>query len=216
MGLYDLLTSVGGKLGLVRIITAPATTPMTKVQTRTCTLNDLASEVKQEEVKALAELPAELSVAFEKVFEAAGVKPGAHGWTVDRLSDLLASDPFKGLNREQVQKVALERLTTDKAQIEEVVKDAVARDQALDAFEKFVRGKMDKRIEARARQLADVETQLRALEDQRRKLQQETTADEQKWKQWRSRKLEYEKKMIQTVGHFVDSPVVTTDEPEER
>jgi len=207
-----MLTNVGGKLGLVKIITeSPTSTTIAKVRTVTCTLADLAGEVKREEVQALAEMPAEMSVPLDKVFETAGVKAPAHGWTVDKLAELVGKEPYKSMSRAQVQKAVLELLAKDKAAIEEVVKDAMARDRAIDAFENFVQGKLDKRKETRLLTIASIDGQIQSLQKQAEKLRQEGKSDEQQWKDWHARKVAYEKQMIHAVKFFVDSPPVTTD-----
>src|SRR5678816_3066598 len=122
MGLYDLMFKVGGKLGLIKLITAPDEPATKKITTRTVTLQELASEIRKTDVQALAELPAELSVPFDKVFEAAGIKPSAHGWSVDRVAQLLQTDPYKSLGRPEVQKGVLTLMSADKAQVQDLVK----------------------------------------------------------------------------------------------
>ena len=90
-------------------------------------------------------------MAFDKVFEAAGIKPGRHGWTVERLQRPAAARASSSrMDRAAAQKALLARSGRRRSHVEDLVKDAVARDQALDAFEEFVRGKMDDRMEARA------------------------------------------------------------------
>src|ERR1043165_7762346 len=162
MAVLDQLKTVASKLGIIRVVSAPAEKTADegeKIQTRSVTLAQLMSEVQAEEVAALAALPADLSVPFEKVCEAAGVKPTSR-WTVDRLRDVLRGDKYKSLAREAAQKAIVAELTAEKAAVEDVVKDAIGRDQALDAFEKFAKAKMDKRTEARQRKTVEIESQI--------------------------------------------------------
>ena len=107
MSLLDGLRALGGKLGLIQ--TAPAEVPAVpvKVVSRAVTLEALTTEVRAEEVRVLAELPAELSVGFDKVFETAGIVPPAHGWNIVRLQQLLRTEQYRGMDRESAQKAIL-------------------------------------------------------------------------------------------------------------
>ena len=164
MSLVSGLRSIANSLGIIQVVkagngeSAPA-----KLPTRSVTLSELMSEVRQADVQALAQAPAELTVSLTKVCETAGVKPPAHGWTVDRLRDLLRSQKFSSLAREAAQRALLEHFASEKVTVEDVVKDGIARDQAIDAFEKFVYGKMESRKSARQRQIASLQSQIESL-----------------------------------------------------
>ncbi len=219
MRLFDKLKSLGGKLGLIRVLDAPpaaaAGDPVekekTRMMTRTVNLQQLASEVREEEVRILSETPAELAVSFDKIFEAAGVKSPAHGWTVERLKLLLATPEYRKIGKAQAQTAILPMLATMNAPVEDVVKDAVARDRALDAFEEFVRQKMETRMQARERRIAEIDQQIRSLEEEKAKLREEGKADDERWRQWKRGKTAYEKDMAAALGFLIDGDVVTTD-----
>ncbi|MFB3891662.1 MAG: hypothetical protein ACE15C_06515 [Phycisphaerae bacterium] len=212
MGLIDSLINFGGKLGVLRLVSTTAPAAAGKIPTRRVTLKDLATEVRAEEVRLLADLPAELSVEFAKVFEAAGIKTPHHGWTVERLARALDAPPYKGMAREAAQKALLEMLAADGAHVHEVVQDAVARDKALDAFEEFAHKKWEGRTTSRQLKIADIETQIQALQEQCAHLRSEDQADKAQWDEWRGRKVQCEKDMARAVGYLVHDPVVTTDE----
>jgi hypothetical protein len=219
MRLFDALRRVGGRLGIVRVVTAEGEGTgdrPCKVTTRTVALGDLAAEVKQDEVKALAEMPAELSVPFAKVFDAAGVKPPGHGWTVERLASLLHTEQFQAMDRPSVQKAVLGLLANDKAQVEDVVKDAVARDRSIDAYEGFVRGKMRERAAARERQIAEVRAKIRELEAECARNAEESKVDQEQWRQWLQKKAAFEKDIAWALGFLLDKPVVTVTEPDDK
>jgi hypothetical protein len=210
MRLIERLQALGDRLGILekaekRVVREPEI-----IRTRTVTLAELMTEIRAEEVRALAERPAELSVTFEKLFETAGIKPGAHGWTIMKLGELLRSSRFRELERAAAQKGILETLAADKVGIEDLIKDAVARDKALDAYEMFVRRKMDERVARRARRMAEIETQVQALKDERARLEDNGKTDEAEWRAWRKQKQEQEKQLALTVGFLIDRQVITT------
>ena len=214
MNLIELLRAVGDRLGIVEMRPATSAAPSAKIQTRTISLKDLLTEIRQDEVRVLAELPAELSIPFEQIFATAGVKAAAHGWTVERLKQVLQTEAHQPKDRVEAQKAILNLLANENVSVEEVVKDAVARDQALDAFEVFVREKMERRIAARLRKRSELESRIRTLQEELDRLQGEAAQDEKQWRQWQHNKKAMEQELAWAVGYLIDRPVITTtDEP---
>jgi hypothetical protein len=219
MNLGQILRDLGGRLGVIRVVGAegnPSNSGPCKVTTRTVMLKDLATEVRQDEVRLLAERPAELGVPFAKIFEAAGVKPAAHGWTIERLSAVLRTDEFKAMDRQAVQRAVLGMLSAEKAKAEDVVKDAVARDQSLDAYHTFVRKKMEDRAAARERRIAELQAQIKELEQACARQREESGADREQWQQWLGLKIAYEQDMAQALSYLLDHPVVSVTRPDLR
>jgi hypothetical protein len=212
MGLFDQLQTLGRRLKIIEAGPAKPGPQVAKITTRNITLSELATEVKAKDVQALSELPAELSVEFEKVFQAAGVPSDPKSWTIERLKQLLRSDPFKNLDRSAAQKALLAKLAEEKTQAEDLVKDALARDQALDAFENFVRKKMEERSAARERKIAEKESQVRALQEECRRMKEENKIDGQHWKKWHRKKSDYEKELAWAVGYLLEKPVISVED----
>ncbi len=212
MSILDRLHGLGERLRIFESKPAAKASKPSKIATRTVTLAQLTGEIRQEELRALADLPAELSVAFEKVFEAAGIKSPAHGWTASRLKQLLETEQFRGMDRGSMQKALLNILAAEKIDVEDIVKDVIARDQALDAFEAFTRKKMNDRVTARQRKLSEVESQILSLEEQRARLTEEMNGDQEQWRRWQERKRAYERELSHTMSYLVDRSVVTLDD----
>jgi hypothetical protein len=185
------------------------------VITRTITLKDLATDVRRDEVRLLAERPAELEVPFAKVFEAAGVKPPANGWTVDRLGSILRTDKFKAMDRKAAQKTVLEILAAEQVTVEDIVKDALAQDQALDAYDAFVRRKREERAAARRRRVDEIRSQIKELEQQCARQVEESKVDRERWQAWLARKIAHEEDMAQALAYLLDVPVVSITRPDE-
>jgi hypothetical protein len=216
MVLIDWLYAVGGKLGIIQVVhhrSAESQSAPPKIMTRTVELKDLVTEIQTEEVRSLAQMPAELAVSFDKVFETAGIQPAGHGWTVAKLRDLLRAEPYKSMDREAVQKALVPVLAQNKVVVEDLVRDAMSRDKALDAFEEVAHGKTHARAEARQRRQAQLRSQIDDLNRQCQQLEQEQASDQQHWQQWHDRKIEFEKEMAWAIGYLVDRPVVTIDQP---
>jgi hypothetical protein len=219
MNLGQTLRDLGGRLGILRVVAMeedPGNAVPCKVITRAITLRDLATDVRRDQVRLLAERPAELDVPFVKVFEAAGVKQPANGWTVDRLGAILKTDKFRAMDRKTAQKTVLEILAAEKVTVEDIVKDALAQDQALDAYDVFVRRKMEERAAVRQRRVDEIRTQIKELEQECARQIEESKVDRERWQAWLARKIAHEEDMAQALSYLLDVPVVSITRPDAR
>jgi hypothetical protein len=124
---------------------------------------------------------------------------------------LLATAPFRDQPRESIQKKILDILASEKIAVEDLVKDAVSRDQALDAFEKSVERKMSDRISANEHALAQAKDQIEDLRKESARLEALIAADMAQWREWRRKKRSQEKELARAVGYLIDREVITTD-----
>src|SRR5262249_6807479 len=131
MNLLDMLRKLGDRLGIVELSkdSQESSAPV-KIQTRSVTLAELIMTIQVTDVRQLAETPSELSIPFDDVYKAAGIQPPSGGWTVDQLLEFLDSDRIRKLNRAETQRATLDKLAAEKVEATQVVKDAIARDQA--------------------------------------------------------------------------------------
>jgi hypothetical protein len=158
----------------------------------------------------------EPDISFDDIYARAGVKPPAHGFTVDKLIEMMNADEFKGTDRPTMAKMIsgmLKLLPGGPVPVEDIVMDATARDAALDAFERFM-----------ANEAAKIETQLldenRALQDEidriyqannekmaanRTRIQDEKNALES----WRRKKEAEENRLFDAVRPFVNENPIT-------
>ncbi|MCY2931862.1 MAG: hypothetical protein NTV86_20685 [Planctomycetota bacterium] len=211
MALKDAFVAIGGKLGLIRMVSTTATAGPGKIPTRKVTLAELSTEIRAEQIRELTEQPVELSLDFAKIFEAAGIAKLSHGWTVDKLEAVLAGPPVAGMDRTEAQKAVLAMLTADKAHVHEVVQEAMARDKALDAFEVFAHKKTKQRVESCQSRIVELESQIASLRQQADELHKEADANRAAWKAWHQRKVECEKAMARTLGILVEDAAITID-----
>ena len=199
MDLLGALRKLGDRLGIVEVSREPQppAAPV-KIQTRSVTLAELIMAIRVTEVQSLAELPAELSISFDAVFNAAGIAPPHGGWTVDRLMEFVNSDRIRQMDRSEAQHETLRQLAADNVDPADVVKDAISRDHALDAFADSIR-------EKRQRWLAEKKQEIREIEEQ-------IADEEEKWSQWRRKKRQREQDMARAVGYLIDKPVISIDD----
>jgi hypothetical protein len=213
MGMMELLQTLGDKLGILEVARGQTTQSPAKIRTRTVTLAELTTVIRSEEVKALADQPAELTLPFDNIFEKAGLKIGTAVWTVEKLRQVLQSEEFSGLEREALQKRILEDLRAANVSAEDIVKDAIARDKVLDSFESYARKKMEDRRAAQERKISELEEKVRQLQGELSQVQEKRKTDEQTWGDWRRKKKANEQDMAWAIGFLIDHPVITiTDE----
>ena len=193
-----MLRKLGDRLGIIELAGDPQhpSAPV-KIQTRTITLDELLS-IHLKSVKHLAEQPADLPASFEDVFKAAGIQTPSSGWTVDRLCKLLNDDRLRTLDRAALQRETLETLAREKVDAADIVKDAIARDQALDAFADFTAKKREQWLAERR--------------EEQRQLERQIAESEKKWKEWRALKRERERDMARAIEYLIDKPVISIDE----
>jgi hypothetical protein len=199
MNLLGMLRKLGDRLGIVELSpqSQPASDPV-KIQTRTITLAELIMTIHVTEVRSLAELPAELSISFDDVFKAAGIPMPPRGWSVDKLMEFLNSDRVRGLDRADAQRKILTLLASENVDAADVIKDAISRDHALDAFADSIR---DKRQRWRTEKTLAIQ-----------ELEREIADEEKNWNEWRRKKRQREQQMARAVGYLIDTPVISIDD----
>ncbi len=217
MGLLERLRSAGGRLGLLVVTESESAEDVgpVKIETRTIRVTELVAEIRDEAVRSLADAPAEMGVPFDDVCAAAGVAPQEHGWTVGRLQELLESGVFAGKDRGTISRAVLNQLRADGCPVEDVVRDAIARDRAVDAYAEHVARKLEERAAARARASDEIEARIRELRDAQRALVDETAEDRDRLRAWRSRKRAFESRMAAALSYLLSDPVVTIDGDED-
>ena len=215
MTFFKLLQGIGDRLGILETTSNPESAPVSRIQTRSVSLRELASEIRSIEVRDLADGPAELMIPFEKIFEAAGISSKPENWTIDRLKGVVENESCKQKPREEVQRRVLELLASEGVSTEMLIKDAIARDQALDSFQSRADEKMHERRQSCKNRLLEIEQQIKDLEAERGTLEESLKAEEDKWREWKKKKRANERELASLASYIVDRPVITMDEEKE-
>jgi hypothetical protein len=215
MSFVKLLQGIGDRLGILEAVAISAPQPSKSIQTRSVSLKELTCEIESREIRALADAPAELATPFEKIFEAAGISNNPQDWTIERLKQIVEREDLKSKSREEAQRAVLSLLNAEGAQTENIVRDAIARDKALDSYETFVAEKMAARREACRRRRLEIESKIRGLQEECKILESALESDESKWLQWRKQKRTTEKELATILSYVVDHSVITLNEKDE-
>lgn len=163
--------------------------------------------------------PADDEYPLEQVYAGAGITDPPHGINVYRLIQMLEAEEFRGLDQATRAKVVagvLRRLPTGAVEVDDIVRDAALRDQALDAFESFLTDRL-------ATQERDIEERNRALQQEIDELARKNTglmesnrADAEKQRtrltRWRQRKQAEEERLYAAIEPFVERNPVSRGE----
>ncbi len=215
MTFFKFLQGIGDRMGILETVSHSDSAPITRIQTRNVSLRELAIELRLSEISDLADAPAELVVPFEQIFKVAGISSKPGDWTIDRLKEVVASESCKQKAREEVQRTVLELLASEGVSAETVVRDAMARDQALDSFQSRVDERMRDRRQSCKDRLLEIEMWIKDLQEERGKLTESLKAYEDKWREWKRQKRAHERELASLASYIVDHPVITMDEEDE-
>lgn len=154
---------------------------------------------------------------FAAVYRAAGIQDPPHGYTANKVLEILSSPDLANLDsRAKAAALAgfLRMNPTGPVPITDVVQDAVRRDQALDRFEDFLRTKLKARTEEMEKENARLQAEIdelvrknRELMDKNRRALEE---EEARFSQWQLTKKAEERRLFEAVSPFVETNPITT------
>src|SRR5262249_440498 len=174
-------------------------------QTRAVTLAELIMTIHIAEVRHLAQRPSELQVPFDEVFKVARIEAPSGGWTVDRLLEFVNNERIRAMDHADAQRETLRMLAKENVDAAEIVRDAISRDQALDAFEESILKKREQWKTEKNELLDEIKGQLRQREE-------EIQTEDRKWIQWRRQKRQRELDMARAVGYLIDKQVISIED----
>jgi hypothetical protein len=211
MNVYERLQQMANRLGLVRIVQpAPRSSPPT-VRTQSLSLAELMTHIQRDQVQALGGGEGEIAVPLDRIYEAAGVVPASGPGALDRLLDELKQGPCANLARIEAQQAVSQRLTESGMAAEAVIREAMARDRALDAYEAAGNGRLQARQEQRQHERQAISDEIARLEARRRQIDAQAQAEAAAWDRWRQAKRQAEDDLAWLVGFVVDEQPITHD-----
>ena len=154
---------------------------------------------------------------FDEIYTAARIATPAHGYTILKVAEMLASEHLRDLPPDVRRKSILVALDAARVSVDSIVEDAVQRDRALDTYEKVLEKTVtDLRAASEAenrgleKEIEQQVAQLRAkIDANNRHLREE----EASLAAWRDRKQAEENRIADAVRYFVSENPVTTAVP---
>jgi hypothetical protein len=152
---------------------------------------------------------------FPAIYTASGVSDPPHGFSAYKVLEMLSSSDFAALEP-RAKAAALSGFLkfnpSGPVPITDVIEDALRRDQALDAFEEFLRKKLDARREQLEKDSARLQAEIDELTQRNREAmdanRRALEAEKERFATWQARKRIEERKLHDAVAPFVeDNPV---------
>jgi len=195
----EVLRKVGSKAGLIHYDSEVAQSiEVTVWEKQVISLQQLQDDAEKKQREELSAPPPEISVDFAQVFDALKIPPPAHGWTVETLKQALGDALQKG--HQEASSAATALLAQNQVPADDIIKDAVNRDKALDSYEAFVAKKMEERSASRKRIMEDLRQQIKESEAQIERLNLSQASDDRNFQQWQNKKVEKEEELAKVVA----------------
>lgn len=158
---------------------------------------------------------------FPAIYRAAGVTDPPHGYSAYKVLEIFGSPGFASLDlRAKAAALTgfLNMNPSGPVPITDVVQDAVRRDQALDRFEEFLRGKAASRSQEiekeNARLQAEIDEVTRRNREKMEANRAAIEAEQARLTRWLTVKRAEERKLFDAVNPFVENnPISTADAP---
>ena len=158
--------------------------------------------------------PVSNPTSFAEIYQAAEIPTPTHGFTIEKVGDMLRSEHIRNLPRDVKRSSVLVALEASGVPIQDVIQDAMKRDQALDTFESVQEKALNQLQAQKEQENQQVQAELdRVMAEQRSKMQANNDAvakEKERFFAWRLKKQEEEQKIADTVSYFVtDNPIGT-------
>ena len=210
---YNFFITTEEVTGAEEEVLAPAR-PSTRIPER------VVDAIPEATAKAVFTAPVGNPASFDDLYRSAQIPVPAHGYTILKVAEMLQSEHIRTLPAEVKKKSILVALDAARVKVREVVEDAVARDRALDTYEKVlqknlddIRGQKEKenlQLEAEIQQrVAELKTRIAENNREIEKEQASLVA-------WRTGKRLEEERIADAVGYFVTENPVTTPGPSQK
>ncbi len=145
--------------------------------------------------------------AFSELYEQAGIRPPAHGFTILKIADMVSSNYLRELSREGKRAAILMALEASNVQIQDVIEDGARRDLALNEYEAHQQ-KVFQEFKARKQQQnqeiqAEIERLVATCKATIQANEKDVNDEKTRLDEWRAKKREEERRMRTAASHFV-------------
>jgi hypothetical protein len=151
--------------------------------------------------------------SFAEIYQAAEIHPPTHGFTIERVGDMLHSEHIRNLPRDVKKSSILVALEAVGAPIQDVIQDAMKRHQALDTFEAVQERALNQLEAQKTQENQEIQAELdRLLAEHKSRIQANNDAiakEKERFFAWRLKKQEEEQKIADAVSYFVTENPIT-------
>jgi hypothetical protein len=150
---------------------------------------------------------------FSQIYNAAEIQAPSHGYDIYKIMELLESDDLKNMTGEVKKSAISAALKITKVDINDVIKDAVARDKALDAYEamkeKSIKDFKTKKTEENKAIQSEIEEFLKTKNEQVESNNKAAAQADVDLAGWQKKKQNEEQKIYEAVSFFISPNPIT-------
>jgi hypothetical protein len=158
--------------------------------------------------------PVNNPTAFAEIYQAAEIHPPVHGFTIEKVGDMLRSEHIRSLPRDVKRSSVLVALEAVGAPIQDVIQDAMKRDQALDTFESVQEKSLNQLESQKQQENQQIQAEIDSVVAEHRSRIQanndQVAKEKERFFAWRLKKQEEEQKIADSVSYFVAENPITT------
>lgn len=151
----------------------------------------------------------ELNVPVEKIYELFKIAPPPGGWNVDKVIQALSAESIGDLGSGKAKKTLKDILIKNNVAVQEIIKDAISRDKALDEYERFAYGKLQERAASREGQIESLKQQIEDCNQSVQRLESSQLRDKDLFEQWVAKKIGKEEELLKVVGLLTSDPLIS-------
>lgn len=174
------------------------------------TVAEIAASVAEPKFKT----PVSNPTSFDEIYAAAEIRLPAHGYTIFKVADMLQSEHIRELPHPVKRSSVLVALDAAGVKIEEVIQDAVRRDQALDTYERVQQKALEELEGRKTKENRQIQAEIdRLVAEHQARIQannDEVAKEKERIYGWRLKKQQEEQKIAEAVSYFVTENPVTT------
>ncbi|MFH1436894.1 MAG: hypothetical protein ABIJ56_14395 [Pseudomonadota bacterium] len=202
MKVVDFLKKAAAKTGIVKVTKERREDDSVEVtvETRSISLEELVARRREESEAQYEKTAAELTVDFDDIFVAGGIETPQHGWSAEKALEMVESEDLGALGPGRIARLLLDRLDEENIPAEDIVKDAAARDQALDSYERYAYKKLQERSKERRQEITKLSQRIDELAKQAKSLESAQRKDEEFFDAWLERKKSMEERLLRVVS----------------
>jgi hypothetical protein len=154
---------------------------------------------------------------FHQIYKAAEIEASSHGYDIYKIMELLEGNDLKSVTADVKRCAILTALKITKVDINDIIKDAVARDKALDGYEKLKLKSIDEFEEKKKAENQALETEIEEYLKVKNELidsnKRSVGEARSKLANWQKLKQAEEQKIYDAITPFVSSNPVTLSKP---
>lgn len=208
MKVLELLKKLALNARIIKLMDEADNEKPTCIEALTVSLPDLINKKHAEDLAKNSSVP-ETRIPFDEIFAACKITAPAHGWTVDKVKQFLASEPNRNSDQGALKKALLDTLMSNNVPPQDIIKDAVSRDKALDMYEQFICNKIRERADAMDRKISALKEQMEEAKAAIDRLESAKAEEDRIFQQWVIKKVAMEEAMVSAVSLLTSDDVIS-------